>query len=248
MFFIRIWVFALVAVFFMGCGQRQAAELKIVNGEVIPSNEWPAVVRVSVSGTQAQQCTGTFVNERQLLTAAHCVLGTQPNEISVLTSGERLEVLSYVTHPKFSKQDNNGVNGFDLAVLNFAKYVSSHFVSLLQRQPAVGDQVEVVGFGVTDNLTLVGAGPKRKGQNTLVSAKALLGMVGPASTTNAKGENASTGKGDSGGPVFIDGVLAGVVSGAGTMGDFSFSASVNLRSSSSQDFLQRHLFTEKDPS
>ena len=210
-----------------GCGGSNQSQLKLVNGQKLAANDWPQVLALKAnSALNPNYCSSVLVASRQLLTAAHCVIANTAAELEII--GTPAQVVSISLNDNFSFQDNRGVNGSDLALLTLDRSLSIEPASFYQGEISKGISVEVVGFGLSGNLQPTSAGTKRIGRNTLVSVGATLGFVGASATTTATGDNVSTAKGDSGGPLFIEGKLAGITTGGATVGDFRYSAYVEF--------------------
>merc|ERR1712168_821888 len=72
------------------CGQK--AINRIVGGATTAVNEWPWQVALTVNGQQF--CGGSLINDRYVLTAAHCTAGLRPGEISIRLAEHRLSTTS----------------------------------------------------------------------------------------------------------------------------------------------------------
>ncbi len=113
----------------------------------------------------------------------------------------------------------------DMAILIFASDVAPATTKILNRHPTNKEAAVIVGFGATSSAVRTAeAGEKsikRVGKNHVVvrdelneAFPDLLIMFGRGDTKDASGKaiDSLSGAGDSGGPIFIDGALAGVVS------------------------------------
>lgn len=113
----------------------------------------------------------------------------------------------------------------DMAVLIFDKDVAPATTKILDRLPSDKEAAVIVGFGATSSsVRTAEAGEKstkRVGKNHVVVRSELneafpdlLIMFGRGETkdTSGKATDSLSGAGDSGGPIFVDGALAGVVS------------------------------------
>ena len=264
----RIGSFGLLTASFMtACGKDESglADLKVTNGVQITNHEFPSVVLLMLEGRNI--CTGTFVNDSQIVTAAHCVYGLNTNNpdikiVEPLQSGgrtryiEKARALNFVKNPNYRMRDNNGVNHSDLAIINFPMGTSDHDRSIAAIPPEVDQEITIVGYGNNQNFidqngqqSGKGAGTKRVGTNFVRMLDD--GMIVFLGLTEAigdveRGEFSASGSGDSGGPLFVDGQLAGVTSGGGVARtesgqEISVSKYVDLNSEESQDFLRRYL-------
>jgi hypothetical protein len=114
----------------------------------------------------------------------------------------------------------------DIAVVTFPSGTSSTATRLYQGALSVGQDFTIIGFGANDhhfdskgNQTSMGLGVKRKGQNQIDEiTDGLIKFKGVASAADKDtplGLDAASGTGDSGGPLFIQEMLAAVTSGGG---------------------------------
>lgn len=260
------------AILFAGaCGQQSSIDssLDVNNGEDITESNHPSVVLLIMSTGGGQGiCTGTFVNDSQVVTAGHCVHGLDPKypamaavAVSEGSDGNpeykvRARALNLVQHPKYSMTLDNGVNGFDLAVVNFPANSAPAVSTIASQEPELEADLTIVGYG--NNRTYIdaagrlngdGAGTKRMGTNSVAAKEeGFLTFYGlpKAESPYQKGEWVTAGSGDSGGPMFVDGELVGVTSGGGLAETdegklVGVSNYVNLNSPSSRKFLQANL-------
>lgn len=180
----------------------------IVNGVV--TSDYPEVIQLRMSGYPA--CTATAVSDSTIITAAHCM-------------GD----LSYV--------DDNGVEHaarnylasekVDAAVVVFDKGTFKAHSSVMKGNPQVGDVLVMVGYGQFDYINnLPPDGLKRVGRNYIrgfanrsgttlfhrMDSGDYLHYRSAIEINTPVGEDSMTGRGDSGGPMFINGELAGCTS------------------------------------
>ncbi len=229
---------------------------KITHGISIPESKFPSVVLLAMRAGEGLTgtCTATFVNDHQALTAAHC-LGQldskQPDIYHAIPEAKGLKrltkALGFVVHPK---SDKNSVNQYDLAVVNFPLDTAPGISPILTRQPREKDKVVLVGYGDYEFFTdtdpeKAGGGAKRYGRNEVAMFDAemitIFGVPGKLEGMK-KGEYSATAFGDSGGPLFIDEMLAGVTSGGNVVsnenGEEVISNFVNLLHPESVEFLK----------
>lgn len=162
-----------------------AADLKVTNGQT--TSDYPEVVQLDLDG--GALCTGTFVSDTTLLTAAHCLKG------GVAVGG--VKALKVFRNPKYGGQ----VDAWDTGVALFPPGTGKKTASLLGRSPRQGEAVTIVGFGLNDMIAKTGAGTKRLGRNKIAAVE--QGMVffdGAATAGEGNGEGSSAALGDSGGP------------------------------------------------
>ena len=81
--------------------------------------------------------------------------------------------------------------------------------------PVVGEVIALLGYGLNNLETRTGAGIKREGFNYLRRLKMAFYFLKAAQATDNSGQNAASGSGDSGGPLFsvTKNCLIGVTSG-----------------------------------
>lgn len=243
----------------------QNTELKITNGQEITEADYPAVVML-MSDNDAI-CTGTFINDYQVLTAAHCVRNKA--SISVVTQRflstiRGLKTLATSTtmfaHPGYNKAADNAL---DLGIINFPRGTSAQALKLSSRRAEIGDHFLTIGFG---NDTIDSSMPfgqmyqsgvthKRIGSNRIERVEAgTLQFRGHISPGRAEGEGDERGErvgfagGDSGSPMLDrNGDIIGITSGGkpkvddyDTIREFT-NIAVDLSSNEAVTFMRQHL-------
>ena len=263
----RAFVFSLAvgaAGFLASCGMSpSSSELSVSNGKEIPLSDYPEVIML-YDKEKGALCTGTFIDEVTVLTAAHCsmngpVIDSQTGKVDrtlqLITmenvDGEKkatilAESTEIYRHPKwddeFKKQQ---VNSYDLGIVRFEKGVASAVAEMGSSPVKRGDDLTVIGFGLNyvprnqNDIDPSSVGVKRLGTNSVMMLQGgFIYFQGATKTTDASGNNANAAPGDSGGPMFIDGKLVGVTSGGGrTIFGGGVSVYVDLQSNSSREFL-----------
>jgi hypothetical protein len=253
----------LVLGFTTACGRSasEASAVKVTNGVAIAENTFPStILLVSMSAEGQSICTGTFINDSQVITAGHCVEGHSPSKPSIYYATEKggqmvpvAQAVSFVRNPKYSFAE--GVSQYDLSVINFPARTAPAVTPLAEAAPEVGEEFTIVGYGNNANflskgvLDGAGAGVKRAGKNFISAVEegmiTFAGLTG-VETAPVQGEKAgelvSSGSGDSGGPLFVNGKIAGITSGGGLSKtedglDVAISLYVDVNSPVSRAFL-----------
>ena len=236
---LKTLLFASIALW--GCKPtEQGSNVKITNGVEDKDNNYSHVVNLGIvrSGNRGAICTGTFVSDTTLITAAHCVVESGKQLGDVRLSGFKgKKALKILAHPKFLAVP---AAKHDLAVIIFEADSSKKYSNVSKEQPRAEAKIVIAGFGNNDHIKRTGNGTKRIGHNTLAANKdGLLTFTGGLdSSGGSNGENAASSQGDSGGPMFIENILVGVVSGGRVLGDQKESTYANISFSENIDFLK----------
>jgi secreted trypsin-like serine protease len=253
----------------IACGSAgtETSAVKVTNGIEIAEADFPSVVFIAAQTPEGlANCTATFVNDSQAVSAAHCVEGTSERspaiylvEQKMVNGRPQMRALAKAQrwYRDASYDINDGVGPLDLSVITFPANSAPAISEIAVVDPQVDDELTIVGYGNNRNfvdslgqLSGSGAGKKRKGVNVVgnVSDDGMIQFIGlPSAVSDVEaGRYALSGSGDSGGPLFIKGRLAGVTSGGGVGQtedgqDIYISQYVNLRSASSQALLKKAL-------
>ena len=141
-----------------GVAAAPHADERIVGGDVADPADWPFMAALSTRGG-SPFCGGSVVSADAVVTAGHCVMGTRPGQVRVVTgrpdlsdesAGEELVVTQVSVHPKYRRR------GFhDIAVLRLADPTSATPVLLPTRpegvaETAPGLEFRVAGWGGTE--------------------------------------------------------------------------------------------------
>lgn len=243
------------------CGTAPAdrSEVKVTNGREVGEAEYPSVVLLYDS-VQGGICTGTFITPTVVLSAAHCTMagnvdadGNVDSKLAIIKITDPVnkkaefiaESVSIVRNPLWDKNGRN-VNKWDLSLITFPAGTSKAVSDLAAVQAKAKDKFTIVGYGLNQMKDMSNgdsAGVKREGANSVSSVTGgFIQFTGKDSTTTGDGTDVSSASGDSGGPLFINGKVAGVTSGGG-WGGFGRTRSlyIDLWSAESQAFLSKHL-------
>ncbi|WP_141735154.1 trypsin-like serine protease [Oligoflexus tunisiensis] len=262
----------------VACGSpedmQENSETKVTNGKTATTGEYPSVILLRFSmGYSTSICTGTFVNDAQVVTAAHCVYdlvkrGYSASSMSFdkkLSDGrsQRIAATDLEYHPGYTVVPGR-LSNHDLAVVTFPRYSAPATTKLYPRTPSVGQKFTIVGYGVNDydysssgqQTGTNGSGVKRKGENTIEQVSGgfirFTGVPSSSSSKVALGQDSASGSGDSGGPMLINGALAAVTSGGaltqsrdpnGKTVIMKVSNYVDLNENSNNDFLMSRLIS-----
>ncbi|WP_176736832.1 trypsin-like serine protease [Oligoflexus tunisiensis] len=243
------------------CGVAPAdrSEVKVTNGREVAESEYPSVVMLYDS-VQGGICTGTFITPTVVLTAAHCSMAGEVDADGIVDL--ELAIVRIVDHENKQAElvatstrivrnplwDANGrnVNKYDLSLVTFPEGTAQGISELAPTAAKARDTFTIVGYGLNQTKDMSNgesAGMKREGVNTVTAVRdGFIQFTGKDATTTGDGTDSSSASGDSGGPLFIDGKVAGVTSGGG-WGGFGRARSmyIDLWSSESRAFLGKHL-------
>ncbi|XP_049299582.1 chymotrypsin-2 [Anopheles funestus] len=195
---------------------------RVVGGEEAKNGSAPYQVSLQVSGW-GHNCGGSLLNDRWVLTAAHCLVGTDPSELLVLVGtnslkegGELLKADKLLYHSRYNRpQFHNDIGLVRLEKpVKFSELVQS--VEYSEKAVPVNATVRLTGWGRTSTNGPVPTMLQSLNVVTLSNAdcKAKTGNpsnvdVGHVCTLTKAGEGACNG--DSGGPLVYEGKLVGVV-------------------------------------
>ncbi|XP_053661834.1 chymotrypsin-1 [Anopheles marshallii] len=195
---------------------------RVVGGEEAKNGSAPYQVSLQVSGW-GHSCGGSLLNDRWVLTAAHCLVGKEPDNLVVLVGtnslkegGELLKVDKLLYHSRY----------------NFPRFANDVGLVRLEKPVKFSDVVKSVEYSekavpanVTVRLTGWGRTSTTGPVPTLLQSLNLVTLsnedckvkggdpgyadVGHLCTLTKAGEGACNG--DSGGPLVYEGKLVGVV-------------------------------------
>lgn len=183
----------------------------IVGGAPAPAEV--AARTAMIVSTRGASCTGTVLAPDLLLTAAHCVAPKADYAVALVGHGpvSLIPILRVALHPGFDgEQFRTRRPTPDLALVKLAERLPERFVpARLTRDttlPPRGARFLVAGFGMTADGAEKSAGTLRAVD--LASVGSTGGIMLRLSATPGP---AGACTGDSGGPAFADGSVAGVI-------------------------------------
>ena len=117
-----------------GIGTFAVTSRAVVGGTDVPDGQFPFMTSLQFKGAgtsplERHGCGASLVSSTWVLTAAHCLLGTEPSDIEVVVGrtrlsntghGEVVGVKSFVSHPKFPQ-----ASVYDIALLQLERPVTA---------------------------------------------------------------------------------------------------------------------------
>ncbi|KAL7648689.1 UNVERIFIED_CONTAM: hypothetical protein RMT77_000596 [Armadillidium vulgare] len=103
------------------CQCGKVKKRRIVNGTPAPIEDYPWTVQIVFSNNDEQFCGGSIINEKYVLTAAHCTDGLTSEEVYIRyaytgpdTIGRKMNIEKFIVHELYTKDK---IMYFDIALL-----------------------------------------------------------------------------------------------------------------------------------
>ena len=213
-----------VIIFFVGSALSSAVTPKVVNGTDAEINEFPYMI--SLRRNNGHSCGGTLINEKWVLTAAHCLQSPLENYTvqyaNTLISREGSNVVKVeqiIVHEGYLPS-NQYIN--DIGLVKLAEPIESPLPGFKVKLPISGSYFATGTPAVLSGWGLNGTGGVVMTTLQQVDLEVFsaydCGQIHRSKVhpTNICGGIPEGGKGqcsgDSGGPLFVDGVQVGIVS------------------------------------
>ena len=196
-----------------------ATSAGIYNG--IETTAYPAVVAVGVLNRDGSGglCSGTFIAPTVVLTAGHCLsLDPVAAAVGIFPDGVTevdIDAARWEVHPNF---DIDRIAVDDVAIVVLARPITDVApLPLVSTAPPPRARAAIIGFG---DAGKTGVGIKRAGSVRLTRCPRAVRSVGiqrgqldGSLCWRPRRKGQDTCHGDSGGPLLVDGIVAGVTSG-----------------------------------
>lgn len=179
----------------------------------IPAPSFISQQTIMIVSTRGAICTGAVIARDLVLTAAHCVAPKSNYAVSVKGSAPRvIQIARIVLHPKFDpRQFETRVPSPDMAIVKLVEPLPANYRSAkLVSDPVLpkrGTLFTLAGFGFEKDGDERSLGTLRS--ISLPSVGTTGGIMVRVSSGNGGTQGACTG--DSGGPAYLNGELAGII-------------------------------------
>ncbi|XP_022821667.1 trypsin, alkaline A-like [Spodoptera litura] len=221
---------------------------RIVGGSLTTINQYPHIAALLITrnwSIYTQQCGGTVINNRSILTAAHCVFREEIRRWNIRvgssfanSGGSVHMVRQSIVHPRFAYMTRNN----DIAILRttteigFNNNVRPASIAGSNYRLAENQPVWAAGWGDTFSGSNAGSAQLRHVQVVVINqefCRSNYATRGYVITENMLCSGWPSGgrdqcQGDSGGPLYHNGILVGVCSFGIGCGQVNFPG-VNVR-------------------
>ncbi|MCS0350248.1 serine protease [Vibrio ordalii] len=217
---------------FSASGTESGISTRIINGTPADAGNFPFMVALHYSTLQSSFCGGSYLGDKYVLTAAHCVTGKNPlnaEDIEVTVgaydlrtnAGRRVKVKQIYYHEAYDDETHADYNERfnDIAILELETSLPIQAVTRPNTGAldalGAGTVLETIGFGTTSYNQLL----NKSSNPSQVLRKAEISLMDTATCQALGGSNyprirndafcatsypQDTCQGDSGGPVFIN--------------------------------------------
>ena len=238
----KVFISSLFLLLIVSCGTKEEvtclSQGSVVNGKEIKEGspkEWvtleaakdkcgapikmdttfPAVVSLR---TSKGICTGTFINDHTILSAAHCFSShfnvDSKGQVDVAVSINEVKAVStqVIINPEFYLKGKS--YKYDQALVFVPKGTSKEFLKTHAGAVGLQDKIYSVGYGDNKKQDGVfgGAGKKRWGENVIHMIQNDFIRIDGTAMDVKSGEDVSLGGGDSGGPLVYKNKVLGIAS------------------------------------
>ena len=202
---IRSVLFLIAIVLSAACGRPgSGSRTQVYNGT--PQTGLSAVVQVNtiLLDETMGTCTGTFISNSVLVTAAHCLKGA--TSVVAMVEGTPRSATGFAIHPHWV--DDGAHRAWDVGIVTFPGGTSSVSSQICMSLPPLNEEVILAGFGEflpgqpLDGSLRMGLNRIHDVQNNVIIVRG-----------NIYQGQALTGPGDSGGSLISDFCVRGVLSG-----------------------------------
>ena len=230
---------------------NNCSQFNITNGKKTSDAKYNGIARLTMKmrdnqGPFTAYCTGTFIRQNLIITAAHCFIGGEVERVEISYTGGTAVASRILINELFEQSQDLEAVANDLAFLFVSEKQNVNTIPLCSKEPQIGEQATIAGFGKTDNLKPSEIGILREGFTKIAALDPTSAVEthGQVDTTTADGTNASTGEGDSGGPLLLKDssgkfCVSATTHGGQPLANMDIAYYTYLKSSAAAAFLKR---------